>query len=471
MLRSLLFLHRYLAVAVGLLMALWCLSGFVMMYQPFPELTSQERLAGLAPLRFERCCSPVEMPGRTTGDWRIEMLGETPVLRQGDFDPVLLSTGHPVPAIEVPQLQAIVSGHAARRGLDGSPRRIGEVELDQWTIQSARRNAPVHHFALDDAAGTELYVNGRTGEVFQDTTRRERVLSWLGAIPHWLYPTALRRHAALWSQVVIWTSVLGTFLVASGFYVGISRLRRDRQGQVASPYRGWWYWHHMTGLVFGLLALTWVSSGLLTMNPWGWLQGDGTTTRLRAQLAGQPQASGLQSFLQAAPAMLQEEEFRALRAAPFGGRLHVLAQRADGSSLRLDEHARPAPLHADEVRTALADLDVPLASLELIEAEDAYYYARRQQASLPVWRAVLDDAAGTRIYLDAVTGAARVVDAAAMQARWFTQGLHSLDFRGLRSRPLWDVVVLLLLAGVSALCVTGSWMAIQRLRRDLFSRS
>ena len=39
MVRVLLFVHRYLAVAVGLLMALWCLSGFVMLYQPYPELT------------------------------------------------------------------------------------------------------------------------------------------------------------------------------------------------------------------------------------------------------------------------------------------------------------------------------------------------------------------------------------------------------------------------------------------------
>ena len=42
MLRTLLFIHRYLAVAVGLLMALWCLSGFVMLYQQYPTLTDAE---------------------------------------------------------------------------------------------------------------------------------------------------------------------------------------------------------------------------------------------------------------------------------------------------------------------------------------------------------------------------------------------------------------------------------------------
>jgi hypothetical protein len=32
------------------------------------------------------------------------------------------------------------------------------------------------------------------------------------------------------------------------------------KGGKLSPYRGWLYWHHMTGLVFGVLTLTWVFS-------------------------------------------------------------------------------------------------------------------------------------------------------------------------------------------------------------------
>ncbi len=62
MLRLVLLIHRYLAVAVGLVMAMWCLSGFVMMYQPFPSFTAAERLAGLAPLRLEKCCQTAFLP-------------------------------------------------------------------------------------------------------------------------------------------------------------------------------------------------------------------------------------------------------------------------------------------------------------------------------------------------------------------------------------------------------------------------
>ncbi len=213
------------------------------------------------------------------------------------------------------------------------------MQLDQWSIQSAGRSQPAHLVALDDAAGTELYINGRTGEIFQQAERRERVLIWFGAIPHWLYPTALRRSAALWSQVVIWTVVAGTFQTLAGLHVGISRWRRPRNGESVSPFRGWWYWHHITGLVLWLLTLAWVFSGLLTMNPRG-----------------------------------------------------------------------AAPLAQHELRDAGRD---------------------------------------------------------ARGMRWLEGGLHQLDIAGMQHRPLWDCIVLLLLAGVTVSCVTGSWMALQRVRRDL----
>lgn len=470
MLRVLLFIHRYLAVAVGLVMALWCLSGFVMMYQPYPALTPEERLQGLEPLRFESCCRTQFLPGdaEPAGSFRIEMLRGEPVLRQPGAPPISLVSGVPVVNLQQAGMEQIAAGHARQRGIGGTPRRLADIGIDQWTIETARGNQPMRHFAMDDAAGTELYVNAATGEVFQDTSRRERVLGWMGAVPHWLYPTILRSNGPLWAQIVIWLSVAGTFLTATGLYVGISRLhRREGDGSLSSPFRGWWYWHHMAGLAFGVLTLTWVFSGLLTMNPWGWLEGSAVGERLRPQLEGEPPTSELRSFLEEAPAQLAAGGFTQLRSAPFNGRLYVLAQRADGSAIRLDALGRPALFEPDEVESVLGSLDTGLASLELLQEEDAYYYAHKGEARLPVWRAVLGDAQGTRLYLQPGTGSWRVVDGAARKARWIAQGLHSLDFAGLRRRPLWDIVTMLLLAGATVLCITGSWMAIQRVRRDL----
>ena len=61
----------------------------------------------------------------------------------------------------------------------------------------------------------------------------------------------------------------------------------------------------------------------------------------------------------------------------------------------------------------------------------------------------------------------RAVDRPARTRRWLETGLHDLDFAWLRRRPVWDIVVLPLLAGVTLACLTGVWMAWRRLKRDI----
>jgi uncharacterized iron-regulated membrane protein len=466
----LLLVHRYLGVVVGVLMTLWCLSGFVMMYQGYPDLTGDERLAGLAPLDFGACCNIAELPfaedARVPDSVRVEMLLGRPVLRVpggpsgGAFD---LTTGTRVPELSAEQVREVASLHGRLRGL-GEPRGLALIESDQWTVQAARRNRPVYRVELDDAAGTQLYVSGATGEVIQDTNRRERVLSWLGAIPHWLYPAVLRRNGPLWAQIVIWTSVLGTFLAATGLYVGISRLRR-RDGRLASPFRGWWYWHHISGLVFGLFALTWVFSGLLTMNPWGTLVSSGGREHVVA-IKGTATWNDMMRFLESAATTLTDSRAVQISPAVFGDRFHAVALAAGGGRLRLDRAAQPAPLQVAEINDALRRLAVPVAESGLLETEDHYYYAHQSEAELPIYRAVLADAERTRLYVSPVTGDAMAVDATMRASRWIRFGLHDLDFAGLRVRPVWDIVVGLLLLGATLTCAIGTWLAWKRLRRD-----
>src|SRR5262249_45631342 len=109
------------------------------------------------------------------------------------------------------------------------------------------------------------------GQVVHWVTATQRFWNWLGAIPHWLYFSDLRSNVVLWSQIVIWASIVGTFLTVLGLCLGIAQFRRG-SGNELSPYRGLFYWHHIAGLLFGLITLTWVVSGLVSMNPWGFLE-------------------------------------------------------------------------------------------------------------------------------------------------------------------------------------------------------
>jgi hypothetical protein len=469
MARWILLLHRYLGIAVGALMVMWCLSGVVMMYESYPALDENVRLRALQPIAWRDCCKIADALGADFSPKRIwiEMLGGRPVLFSGEESrPIDLSTGSLVEGISADQAAEVAKSFAASHS-PTAPRLLGLVDRDQWTVSGEFNSArPLYHFGLADEAGTELYVSSRSGRAVQMTTARERFWNWLGAVPHWLYFTELRRHPIIWSQVVIFTSLLGCFLAGVGIYLGIRQLAARPAGRW-SPYVGFNLWHHIAGLAFGGFALTWVLSGLLSLNPWGWLQGAGAETE-SAAIEGAPRFStdlgaALQSLASAHPAAVS------LKAAPLNDELYFIASGAGGERRRLDERGVPAPLGGAELKFfahALGGVGAPSAA-QLMTQEDGYYFSHhRELAVLPVYRLVL--ASGTRYYLDFVSGMlVAKLDAKSRRYRWLHEGLHRLDFTAwLRARPQWDLIMLFLMSGVTVLCVTGAYLGYRRALRS-----
>ncbi|MCR6678918.1 hypothetical protein NVV43_25800, partial [Escherichia marmotae] len=78
----------------------------------------------------------------------------------------------------------------------------------------------------------------------------------------------------------------------------------------------------------------------------------------------------------------------------------------------------------------------------------------------------------TRLYLDPRTGELiDFADGPSRSFRWWHLGLHRLDFGGLNTRPLWDLLMLPLIAGIALVCGLGVWMGWRRLtRRERRSR-
>ena len=467
--RFVLIVHRYLGMVVGLMMALWCLSGFVMMYRGYPAVTPAQRMAGLRPLDLSGVAQAPDLGQAPIGDLRIEMLADRPVLRLAGAEGrrvVDLRSGAPVEHVGAAEAAAVADRFASSQGVAAMGSETGLIDHDQWTVEGAFHRGPVYRVRFSDPARTVVYVANRTGEVAQATNRSSRLWAWLGAVPHWLYPHVLRQYAQLWSQVVIWTSLAGVFLTATGLYVGVSRLRRMPDGRW-SPHRGWPLWHHMAGLFFGLFTLTWVTSGLLTMNPAGLLESSASETA-QAALAGQMQPADVRAFLAAAPRALAPGAVM-LDAAPLGGRLFAIERFGNGRVLRLDGQGRPAPLGREELARALAEAHEQASELGLQTRPDAYYYPNYDgPAPLPVWRARLAGPGARVAYLDPASGQVRLaLDGEARASRWIRTGLHDLDFPGLRERPVWDLVVILLLAGVTVGAVTGAWLGLKRLVWDL----
>lgn len=475
--RYLILAHRYLGIGLGLIMALWCLSGFVMMYMPFPGVSKQQALQGNGPLELSQCCDTAPLSGLGLVDvnrFVVEMMGDVPVLRvraSGMQNPIIdLSNGQQITAVDEQAAFTIAERFAANHALQGRIQADGEVERDQWTVTSFYdRHRPLYHFRIDEAEGARFYISSATGEVIQLSTSNQRFWNWLGAVPHWLYPTVLRQHQGVWLQVVIWTSLGGAFLTLFGIYLGIVQYR-VRRGRLSSPYRGMALWHHYTGLLFGLLVLTWAVSGLFSVNPWNMFDFSGGS-REREQLQGVPLfASEVEDFVKNLPDANVPAGTARLEGYSLQGRLYVLAYQADGSYQRL--HGRTLePTRIDESEWSRLERVVagstPVAEAGLLEQEDAYYYGHKQQRELPVYRIILDNPDQTRLYLNATSGElAAQFDRSKRIYRWLFNGLHQLDLSSwLRQRPVWDVVVWLMLMGVTLSTLTGVYLGARRIKR------
>ncbi|MET0274773.1 MAG: hypothetical protein ABW360_17435, partial [Phenylobacterium sp.] len=432
------------------LMLLWCLSGVVMLFVHWPEVGEDERQAGLAPIDWARCChyGGAVMDVQEVRKASVEMVGAQPVLR-ADGTTVDLATGQEIHHFTEADARAVATTFAKQRGIAGAPARVNSVERDQWTVTGYfNTGRPFWRVRLSDPGATDLYVSARTGKVAQRTDRAARVLNWFGAIPHWLYPRVLRADVKLWAQVVIWTSIAGTFLTATGLYLGIIAWR---PGARPSPFRGLMAGHHIVGLIAGLLTLTWVVSGLVSMNPWGFLESPDDPAA--EQLSGEAHSFGdIRLAIDAA-----KVPARQLRTAPFQGELHLAA---DGRRLG-------APLTQADVAKAARGLGRPVANLTLITEGDAYYFSHHEDVRLPAWRISMAD--GDRYYLDPATGELLAsVDAAAKSYRWLHLGLHRLDvIPGFSRGWAWATAMTLLLLAATLGVATGVWLGWRRVKHDL----
>ena len=329
--RWIVYVHRWLGIAGGVLFVAWFVSGVVMMYARMPGMANEERLARapaldlasvtLSPFEAARAAGLVpddkalaelaRAAGRNTASRpagigvdrvRIGMLGDRPVYRfgssrrSGAFGSariVFADTGEVLSHVGRAEAESIARRYAP--GYDGPFHYDGYLaEPDQWTLQ-ARGQMPMHRFALDDADDTRLYVSSATGDVVLRTTWSERFWGYLGPVTHWVYFTPLRRHGSVWLEFIIWSSLLGCVMCLTGLvwgvwrYSPIRRFRlRSRKVPVPSPYAGLMKWHHYAGLFFGVITFTWTYSGLLSVGPFDWFQSPRISREQREVFTGGP---------------------------------------------------------------------------------------------------------------------------------------------------------------------------------------
>jgi uncharacterized iron-regulated membrane protein len=505
--------HRYMGLVFCLIFVVWFASGIVMVYARMPGYDAAERLTRLAPvdaasIRF----TPTEALEQATladrpARIRISTYQSRPVYRfflQGEWVTLFADDGSLLEPLTADD--AVATVRAAFPSARSTARFVETLrEPDQWTI-GMRAGGRLHVVSLGDAAATNVYVASNTGEIVLKTDRRSRFWGYAGPVMHWFYFRPLRVQGELWYNLVVYGSLAGCVLCVVGLVIGVYRysLSRYRHGLSATPYGGWLRWHHYAGLIFGVITLTWLFSGMLSMEPWGVsedpaprrdqvvaVRGDGvdaarfavTPRQVLEALRSEPNVEA-QTELGRRPHDLARLEPDAERRGAFGSAKELeLIQFMDAPFYRVqDQDGRTLLLTADhgptikdgfteaELKTAASAAMPEVRTQEAVwlTSYDSYYYDRAAERPLPVLRVKYADADQSWLYLSARDGAiVQRETASGRPVRWLYHGLHSLDFPGLYEAGwLWDVVIVALSVGGLLLSMTSVIVGWRFLRRS-----
>jgi uncharacterized iron-regulated membrane protein len=507
--RFLILTHRYLGIVFSALIVMWFATGITMMYVGgMPRLTPELRLERIAPVDVAKVrLTPAEAVDRAelsdppTRATLLAVLGR-PAYRFSvgrDSTTVFADTGEVADEFTVAQTRD-VAARFMRVPLD-KVRYVATLDdTDQWTLGMGRI-FPLHKFAVDDGEGSELYVSPTTGDAVMLTTAKTRAFAWISTIPHWLYFEALREKQLVWYRIVVWTSAIATAIGVLGLILGITQYRRRRSTWAAAiPYGGWLRWHYISGVVFGVFTVTWAFSGLLSMEPFEWTNAEGVEVPRQAlsggrlELAAYPAMDASEWDQLIDGAALKEVDFVRMQ----GDHYYVLRRTMDdgrdlGKRERLHQpypvngrvdpdrlivaastlQPRTQPFAAESIvsRVRAAVPAAPIADYQLLTEYDSYYYSRNGQTPLPVVRIRFADPTRTWLYIDPeMNQVLASIPRLARVERWLYNGLHSLDIGYLYSRPLWDIVMLVLLVGGLASSGIGLYLGVKRVVRALIRK-
>ena len=303
--RPLIYTHRWLGIAGGLVFIAWFASGIVMIRAdagvdrrgtagaartdrsgPGP-CVDRRRRARCGGVRGGRT---VVRPGPNRDARRSTRLSRT---SRGQWTTIFAGSGERLHEISADQAidlaRRFAPEHAATLRYDALI-----VEPDQWTLSGdSRRGLPLHRIALGDPEDSEIYISSGTGDVVMKTTRAARRWPTPARCSTWIYFTPLRKHGELWTQVIIWGSLVGCIMCVTGLWWGVVRFSpsarfRLKREHSHTPYASLMRWHHYAGLIVGLASFTWVFSGMLSMDPIPSIPGTGPTRQQRDAVSGGP---------------------------------------------------------------------------------------------------------------------------------------------------------------------------------------
>ena len=490
--KVLIYSHRWLGIALGILFVSWCVSGAVLMYYGLPTLTAGERLMHLEPLDLS---SVHVTPAEAVRNLHLKDPFRLRVSMQNGRPAYRINTGRvfgrwTVVYADTGEKMAPMDADAAMDWMRRTrPQMASTLRYDAYLqkpdhyvrIPAMQPLLPMHRIAVGDTGGTEYYISEVTGEAVVRANRMGRILGFAGYTMHRFF---WWRQKAWFYTVLGWFSWMGIVMCLTGLAAGIWRyaLRarfRKKSGYSHSPYSGWMKWHHFAGLIFGLVTFTWIFSGAVDVPAIPGIDAFGPSSNFtKVQLSlGARSAQGAGATIDLEPVTIDRlrEAFAAISSVftpkeleflQVGGKPYFIAYKPPASQSEVDnwtyrtnldfltplldkEHVLVSISNPergafrrfeDDSMLQIAKAAMPGAAVKettwLNEFDDYYYYSlpsfnlglMKPVRTLPVLRVTFADTKQTRIYMSPSHGQMTKSEIDDRIARWSLYGMHALDF-------------------------------------------
>jgi len=450
-------IHKIISSAIALLFLMWFVTGIVLVYHPYPKVAEK--------LMFKKKETlPSSLPELSSVLSKMD--GEVKSLSLKQFQGQTLFSFD-----EAPNITFDVVEKVAKHWIDAPIKRVDTLrQREQWVLFTKYdKELPIYKFYFDDDQKHELFISGRTAEVLQMTTSRQRLWAWLGAIPHKFYLPCIRRDVDVWQNTVAIVSGICLIAALTGWLLGIMIwIKRYRKKHVwQNPYKKRWYrWHFSYGLVFGVFLIGWALSGIFAMQRVPqWMvpmEGDYSfkSSRLwgRGLLPMEDYRLDYRKLKEAYPDLKEVEWCRyadipTYRVIAGQEEFLVDASTNEIKSLQIPEETIVKGLkkiHGEEVEMKVS----------LLTEFDNYYLSRRVDLELPVYKIEVVDANGSLYYVNPSTGYIRYLNNNKIVRKWLFNAIHYLDIDWLVARPwLWHTCIWLLCGGCLVVCVSGLVLA------------
>lgn len=470
MIRSLLYsLHRFLGFIICLLLSMWFITGLVIIYHPFPNVTNEQKYANLETIHLkDQSVNIIDSISRITANEKIikitleQFQGQVRYNIKTDkrlyqLSPDVTSSNK---CIDIQSIQNIAS-----KWSQGSISKIDTlVERDIWIMYNRyMKELPIYKVHFDDDEKHQLYISSRTGEVQQFTSFSQRAWAYMGAIPHKFYIPTLRKNTRAWTDTVTVLSLISLLVGITGLFVGIDacvrRYRRKRR--IQSPYKIKVYrWHHILGIIFGFFIITWSISGVLSLRKVPqWMAK--TYNPIPMGIKGKA-ISFDKYILDHKDILKQYDEVKQIEWSYFQDRPIynvVIGNRRvsfDASTSVMQE----LNLTADDIKKVIyhnhGEVDFVM---ETISNYENYYMPWTRSLALPVYKVTVTDSDNSIYYINPRNGDYRYVNDNRKMRKWMFNGLHYFHIKWLVDRPiLWTLLIWTLALGCTGVSLSGVWL-------------